>query len=80
VNLSSFWDGGWNWKLQLGDETNGFKTERHFNQQEFRTDAVTWLIDTACKAYPKSTFAKQYAPRLKRAEQIQLEAQKESAR
>jgi hypothetical protein len=79
VNLSSFWDGGWSWTMKLGDELNGLEAERDFDQEEFRSEAVNWLIDTACKAYPQSTFAQKYAARLKCAEQMVLEAQKTSS-
>lgn len=64
VCVSSFWDGGWRWKVQLGDELNGSKAEETFTQEQFQSQAAAWLIEAATKAYPDSQFTKQYAARL----------------
>jgi hypothetical protein len=64
VCVSSFWDGGWQWKIQLGDEMNGFMAEETFTQEQFQSQAAAWLIEAATKAYPDSQFTKQYAARL----------------
>jgi hypothetical protein len=60
VSMSSFWDAGWQWKLQIGDEMNGFEAEETFMQSGLQTEAAAWLIGTAMRLYPQSTFAKTY--------------------
>lgn len=53
VEISSFWDGGWD--VKLGDQMNGFKVEKNFDNLD---DAAPWLIAEAKTAYPNSEFAK----------------------
>jgi hypothetical protein len=38
-------DGGWQWKVQLGDEMNGFQAEETFTQEQFQSQAAAWLIE-----------------------------------
>lgn len=53
--ILTFWDMGF--IMQLGDETNGIKIERDF---ENLADGVDWLVEQVKKHYPKSTFVKNY--------------------
>lgn len=50
--LSTFWDGGFDWKL--GDESNGWKAEGNADSLE---QAVVALDAAAREHYPRSTFA-----------------------
>ena len=51
VSISSFWDGGWNWKL--GDESNGFVSE---GVAEDWDSAVYELAEAASGYYEHSGF------------------------
>lgn len=51
--VSTFWDGGFDWKL--GDEMNGFKAT---GCEDNIHDVLIALADAAVKHYPTSDFAK----------------------
>lgn len=51
VEISSFFDEGWHWKL--GDSLNGFKAECHFISNDFEM-AVGELWRTAKEHYPNA--------------------------
>lgn len=53
IAVSCFWDGGWD--VKLGDNMNGFKAEKNFDDLD---SAAPWLIDEAKRLYPTSEFAK----------------------
>lgn len=55
ASISCFWDAGWD--VKLGDELNGFKAERTFENSELDAAAV-WLVSEAKRAFPQSEFAK----------------------
>lgn len=57
VSISCFWDGGWD--VKLGDEMNGFKAERTFENSELDS-AGAWLVREAKRAFPDSVFAKAF--------------------
>lgn len=50
--ITSFWDGGFNWKL--GDELNGFKAEGDGTTID---SVITQLTAATCLHFPKSRFA-----------------------
>lgn len=52
VNISSFWDGGF--EVKLGDGMNGFDAE---TTVQHSTEIAAWLKSEAIKAYPESRFA-----------------------
>lgn len=53
--VSSFWDGGF--RVQLGDELNGFSADTTCRQWG---EIEPWLTEQAIKHYPDSVFAKVY--------------------
>jgi hypothetical protein len=65
VRVSSFWDGGF--RIELGDELNGFCASRSFHKgvgaDDYRewallwSDAADWLHHEALKRYPSSDYA-----------------------
>ena len=40
ISIQSFWDGGWHWRVSLGDELNGFTAEEVFSHQDFKRKAA----------------------------------------
>lgn len=54
-SMSSFWDGGYEFKL--GDHANGYSATETFH---IFAEGVDWLIDRAIIHYPESDFAKLY--------------------
>ena len=56
ASVSWFWDGGFD--VALGDAMNGWRAKASFDSY---IEALEWLRDRACEAYPESEFAKKYA-------------------
>ncbi len=54
-SMSSFWDGGYEFKL--GDHTNGYSATETFH---IFAEGVDWLVSQAIIRYPESDFAKLY--------------------
>jgi hypothetical protein len=55
VSISCFWDDGW--QVKIGDEMNGFKTEKNFPNDKIGLIGE-WLTRKAKELYPDSVFAK----------------------
>ena len=51
VQISSFWDGGWS--VKLGDELNGFSTERSFSNAELG-ELANWIEGQSAKRREKA--------------------------
>ncbi|MCK1387340.1 hypothetical protein [Bradyrhizobium sp. 21] len=55
--IATFWHAGFQIKLGLGDEVNGFDAT---GTADNLVDAVEWLRVQAIKKYPESVFATNY--------------------
>lgn len=55
-SISSFWDGGFMLKVQIGDELNGYKAQNECMIYS-AGEMCEWLIDAASRLYPDSEFA-----------------------
>jgi hypothetical protein len=55
VNISTFWDNGWD--VKLGDNLNGFAAQNNFRNID---EVADWLVKAAIDAYPESAFAKKF--------------------
>lgn len=57
-SISCFWDGGW--EVKLGDEMNGWRAQKNFDNVDL-PNAAQWLVEAARKAYPQSEFVQEWA-------------------
>ena len=53
--IAAFWDGGFQVKVGLGDEVNGFAA---VETADDIVDAIEWLRVEAIERFPESVFAK----------------------
>jgi hypothetical protein len=54
--MQSFYGAGF--KIWLGDESNGIKTEQEFTADALDGDAAVWLDEAARQHFPESQYAR----------------------